>query len=311
MHPEGTHLCGPAARGARGGRGGREARPFHWVPAATRPASPVHPSLLCRRGSRGHRSAPELGSLEAEETLTVTRRQQVSGEHHWLPSPSGERAADHRWARAALTEKRHQLVARTCSWARAPCEGPARRRGSQCRLSQPRIPSRSDRGRSPSAQRGKAQKRRSAEQTWWELGRNQLRRSQDEEAALGKSAMPRRRAERVRAGKLGHPEFCGDKIAGACDSPGGSKRSARDPAVQAAVGKRLRLQRVNSQPPRGARGGDPEELAWARALRKDGWTRTPAVNLSPSEPQEAGRPGPPQSAEGRRGRLKTDKARAA
>lgn len=106
MHPEGTHLCGPAARGARGGRGGREARPFHWVPAATRPASPVHPSLLCRRGSRGHRSAPESGSLEAEETLTVTRRQQVSGEHHWLPSPfSGERAADHRWARAALTRE--------------------------------------------------------------------------------------------------------------------------------------------------------------------------------------------------------------
>ena len=57
-------------------------------------------------------------------------------------------------------------------------------------------------------------------QSGWELGRNQLR-SQDEEAALDKSAMPRRRAERVRAGKLGTPEFCGDKVAGAYDSPGG------------------------------------------------------------------------------------------
>ena len=54
------------------------------------------------------------------------------------------------------------------------------------------------------------------------------------------------------------------------------------------MGKRLQLRRLNSQPPRGARGGDPEELARARAPRKDGWTRTPAVNLSPSEPQEAG-----------------------
>lgn len=59
-------------------------------------------------------------------------------------------------------------------------------------------------------------------QSGWELGQNQLRRSQDEEAALGKSVMPRWRAERVRAGKLGPPEFCGDKIAGACDSPGES-----------------------------------------------------------------------------------------
>lgn len=57
-------------------------------------------------------------------------------------------------------------------------------------------------------------------QSGWELGRNQLG-SRDEEAALDKSAMPRRRAERVRAGKLGPPEFCGDKITGACDSPGG------------------------------------------------------------------------------------------
>ena len=76
-----------------------------------------------------------------------------------------------------------------------------------------------------SAQREEAQLSRTdvdSTQSGWELGQNQLKRSQDGEAALGKSAMPLRWAERARAGELGPPEFCGGKIAGVCDSPGGS-----------------------------------------------------------------------------------------
>lgn len=116
------------------------------------------------------------------------------------------------------SEKRHQLVAHTCSWARAPCEVPARRRGSPCRPRSDRtLPVCSER---KGAETPLSRAAVASTQSGWELGRNQLR-SQDEEAALDKSAMPRRRAERVRAGKLGPPEFCGDKVAGAYDSPGG------------------------------------------------------------------------------------------
>lgn len=235
-------MCGPAAQGARGARGGREARPFRWVPAATRPASPVHPSRLCRRGSRGHQSAPESGSLEAEETLTATKRHQVSGQNPWFPSLCS-RENDQRTTPECrlLSEKGtscHAQMQLGQGSLRSPCEAqglPVPALGSVRPLS----------AAAPASQTEDApcllreERRRNAAdgtQSRWELGRNQPKRSQDGEAALGNSTMPWQWAEQARAASSA-PEFCGGKIAGACDSPERSGRSAGDPAVQAAAGE--------------------------------------------------------------------------
>lgn len=124
-------------------------------------------------------------------------------------------------------------VAGKCSWAGAPCEVPVRRRGSLCPLSDLCIPSAQRPQKARQRTLRVCSERRGTEtqlsrtdvdstQSGWELGQNQLKRSQDGEATLGKSAMPQRWAERARAGEFGPPEFCGGKIAGACDSPEGS-----------------------------------------------------------------------------------------